>query len=97
MCGCLFFIFLLLSFFTHLCVDDVAPTEEAAAPGTPAPEADAAPEVNGEPAADEETPTAEVKNGILCLLSQWRTPAQSQISKQPLLVPSWISGRELAV
>ncbi|XP_070770971.1 skin secretory protein xP2 [Enoplosus armatus] len=41
--------------------DDGAPTEEAAAPGTLAPEADAAPEINGEPAADEEAPHTDEK------------------------------------
>lgn len=61
--GAVYLIIVMISLFTHLCVDDVAPTEEAAALETPAPEADAAPEVNEETADDDETDhTAEVKN-----------------------------------
>lgn len=51
-----------ITFFTHLCVDD----GDAAAPGMTAPDADAGPEVGGDPTADEET--AKVKKGNVLLV-----------------------------
>lgn len=64
------FTILLLSFFKRLCVDDVAPKEEAAGDlETPAPEADTEPELNGEPDAEEETEhTTEVGRGSICVV-----------------------------